>query len=156
MAKAVPEGFRTITPHLIVKGADAAIAFYKKALGAEEIMRMSGPDGKSVMHAEIKIGDSLVMLNDEFPGGGGCASPTTLKGTSTCIHLYVENADALFNRAVAAGAQPTMPISDMFWGDRYGQVTDPFGHTWSIATHTKDVTPAEMREAMAGMCGGKH
>lgn len=156
--KPIPEGFRTVTPHMIISGAGKAIEFYKKAFGAEEIMRMPGPDGQSVMHAEIRIGDSAIMLADEFPGGGCGASPTTLKGSCVCIHLYVDNADALFNRAVAAGAKPTMPMTDMFWGDRYGKVTDPFGHEWSIATHQRDVTPEEIGQAaaafMKGGCGG--
>ncbi|MFQ5411051.1 MAG: VOC family protein [Phycisphaerae bacterium] len=141
-ANAIPEGFRTVTPHMTVKDAAAAIEFYKKAFGAEELFRMPGPGGKGVMHAEIKIGDSVIMLNDEFPGCGPMA-PTSLKGTSVTVHLYVEDADKVFNRAVDAGATPAMPVTDMFWGDRYGGVTDPFGHRWSVATHTEDVSPEE-------------
>lgn len=141
-AQPIPDGFRTVTPHMTVKDGAAAIEFYKKAFGAEEIMRMPGPDGKGVMHAEIKIGDSIIMLNDEFPGHGPKA-PTSLNGTSCTIHLYVTDVDAAFNKAVAAGAQPAMPVQDMFWGDRYGGVTDPFGHRWSVATHKEDVTPEE-------------
>lgn len=151
--KAIPDGFRTVTPHITCKGAAEAIAFYKKAFGAEEIMCMTIPNSPAVMHAEIKIGDSLIMLNDEFPGGG-ITAPATLKGTTVGIHLYTENCDALFNRAVAAGAKPLMPPMDMFWGDRFATVTDPFGHVWNIATHTKDVTPEECAKAAAAMFGG--
>ena len=147
MARAVPEGFRTVTPHFPVRGASEAIAFYKKAFGAEEVMRMPGPDGKSIMHAEIKIGDSMIMVNDEYPAPGCSQSPATLKGSTVTIHLYVENVDASFDRAVKAGATPGMPPTDMFWGDRYSKVTDPYGHIWSIATHTKDVTPEECAKA---------
>ena len=140
--KPIPEGFRTVTPHLTVSDGNAAIAFYKKAFGAEEIMRMPGPDGTGVMHAEIKIGDSMIMLNDEFPGHGPVA-PTSLNGTTSVVHLYVEDADAAFDRAVKAGATPEMPVTDMFWGDRFGGVTDPFGHRWSVATRTEDLTPEQ-------------
>ena len=150
---AIPEGFRTITPHLIIKGAGEAIEFYKKAFGAEEIMRMPGPDGKSVMHAEIKIGDSHMMLNDEFPDFG-CLSPKTIGGTPVTIHLYVKDVDAVYNQAVKAGATPTMPITDMFWGDRFGKLADPFGHHWSVATHKEDVTPADCAKRMASQFSG--
>ena len=143
--KAIPEGYHTITPHLSVRGAARAIEFYKKAFGAEEQMRMPGPDGKSVMHGELKIGDSIVFLNDEVPGMG-CRSPQSLGGTSGALHLYVEDVDAAFNRAVAAGAQVRMPVSDMFWGDRYGKIIDPFGHEWGIGTHKEDLTPEEIRK----------
>lgn len=141
-AKAVPDGFNTVSAHLIVRDAGKAMDFYKKAFGAEEIMRMPGPDGKSVMHGEIKIGNSTVMLCDENPQWN-CLSPAALKGSPVGIHLYVENADAAFDRAVKAGATPIMPLADMFWGDRYGKVSDPFGHQWSIATHKEDVAPQE-------------
>ncbi len=140
--KPIPEGFRTVTPHLTVSDGAAAIEFYKKAFGAEEIMRMPGPDGKGVMHAEIKIGDSIIMLNDEFPGHGPVA-PSSLNGTTSVVHLYVKDADAAFDRAVKAGATPAMPVTDMFWGDRFGGVTDPFGHRWSVATHKEDLTPEQ-------------
>ena len=138
----VPPGFSTITPHLIIRGAGDAISFYQKAFGAEEHVRMPGPDGKSVMHAELKIGDSMLFLADEFPGMPN-ASPQNLGGTTVTIHLYVENADAWFNRAVAAGAKVSMPLMNMFWGDRFGKVTDPFGHDWSIAQHIEDVSGEE-------------
>jgi PhnB protein len=150
--KAIPEGFHSVCPHLVVKGASDAIEFYKKAFGAEEVMRISGPDGKSVMHAEIKIGDSMIMLGDEFPGcEHGPKSPATLGGTTSTTHLYVEDADAFFAQALAAGAKETMPMTDMFWGDRFGSVADPFGHAWSIATHTRDVSPEECAEAAEKM-----
>lgn len=150
----IPPGCRTVTPHLVIRGAAKAIEFYKKAFGAEQVMLMPGPDGK-VMHAEIKIGDSLVFLADEFtsPQTG---SPEKLGGTSVSFHIYVADCDALFNRAVSAGAKVMMPLMDMFWGDRFGSVLDPFGHMWSIATHKEDLSPEEMAkrgaEAMKKMC----
>ncbi len=154
----IPEGFHSITPHLIINGADKAIEFYKKAFGAEEICRMPGPDGKSIMHAEMKIGDSLFMIASENPQWG-CKSPKTLQGTPVGIHLYVENVDASFKKAEAAGAQVAMPPMDMFWGDRYAKLIDPFGHEWSIAQHIEDVPPEQMGEraakAMAEMGCGK-
>jgi PhnB protein len=139
----IPEGFHTLTPHIVVKGAAQAIDFYKKAFGAKEIGRMPGPDGKSIMHADIVIGDSHLMLVDEFPEMN-CFGPQSVGGSPVTIHLYVEDADAFFKQAVAAGAQERMPLTDMFWGDRYGQITDPFGHTWSIATHKEDLTTEEI------------
>jgi uncharacterized glyoxalase superfamily protein PhnB len=145
----IPSGMHTVTPHLICAGAGEAIDFYKKAFGASELSRMPGPDGK-VMHASIRIGDSVIMLNDENPQWGALG-PKALKGSPVTIHLYVEDADAMFNQAVRAGAKVTMPLDDMFWGDRYGKVEDPYGHQWSIATHTRDVTPQEMQKAMADM-----
>ena len=148
----VPAGMHTVTPHLICDGAAAAIEFYKKAFSATEICRMPTPDGK-IMHAAVKIGDSMVMLVDQMPDWG-CLGPAALKGASVTIHLQVENADDLFKQAVDAGAKVIMPIEDAFWGDRYGKVEDPFGHHWSIATHVKDVTPEEMQEAMKAGCGG--
>jgi PhnB protein len=147
--RAIPEGFHTITPHLVCAGAADAMEFYKKALGAVEIGRMPGPGGK-IMHAEMRIGDSRFMLADEFPDYGS-NGPLTLKGTPVVIHLYVKDADATFAQMVDAGARPTMQMADMFWGDRYGQVDDPFGHRWSIATHTRDVTPQQMQEDMMKM-----
>ena len=143
----VPEGMHTVTPHLVCAGAADAIEFYKRAFGATEMARLPGPQGK-IMHAMIRIGDSPVMLVDEFPEWGSVA-PSTLKGTPVTIHLYVPDADALFQRAVNAGAQVTMPLADMFWGDRFGVVQDPFGHQWSIATHVRDVSPEEMQAALA-------
>ena len=152
--KAVPEGYHTATPYLSVKNAGEAIDFYKRAFGAEEIVRMSGPDGKSVMHAEIKIGNSMLMIADEFPQAE-VKSPKTLGGTSVNIFLYVQDADAMFQKAVNAGAKVTMPPTDMFWGDRYGKVVDPYGHSWGIATHKLDMTPEEIekgqKEFMAKM-----
>jgi PhnB protein len=144
-AKAVPEGFHTLTPHLTVRDADKALEFYQKALGAEILNVARMPDGK-VMHASLRIGDSMLMLNDEFPEMGGL-SPLSVGGTGVTIHIYTDNTDEAFNRAVAAGAQVVMPLMDQFWGDRYGMITDPFGHKWSIATHVKDMSQDEMQRA---------
>ena len=152
--KPVPEGYHTATPYLTIKNAGEAIDFYKRAFGAEEIVRMPGPDGKSVMHAEIKIGSSMLMISDEWPMGD-CKSPKTLGGTTVNIFLYVQDVDSIFQKAVAAGAQASMPPTDMFWGDRYGKVVDPYGHSWGIATHKLDMTPQEIekgqKEFMAKM-----
>ncbi len=147
-ARAIPDGYHTVTPYLVVPDAGKAIEFYKKAFGAEELVRMPGPNGKGVMHAELKVGNSMVMLGDEMPGGG-CVSPKTLKGTTMGLHIYVENVDAAWKRAVDAGAQIAMPLMDMFWGDRYGKLTDPFGHSWSLAQHKEDVSPEEMGKRAA-------
>lgn len=147
--KPVPEGMHMVTPHLVCAGASAAIEFYTKAFNAVEMSRMPGPQGK-LMHAMVRIGDSNIMLMDEFPEWGALG-PNTLKGSSVTIHLYVEDADALFDQAVAAGAKVKMPPADMFWGDRYGVVEDPFGHQWAIATHRRDMTPEQMREEAAKM-----
>ena len=144
-AKAIPEGYHTITPHLTVRGADRAIEFYKRAFGAQELTRMPGPDGKGVIHAEIKIGDSIVFLNDELPDKGS-RSPQSLGGIAGMLHLYVEDVDAAFKLAVEAGAQVRMPVADMFWGDRYGKVIDPFGHEWGLGTHKEDLTPEEIEK----------
>jgi uncharacterized glyoxalase superfamily protein PhnB len=138
MAKAIPDGFHTITAHLVVSDAAKAIEFYKKALGAQEIDKFMAPDGKAVMHAQLKIGDSMLMLGSEHRPH--CLSPKSRGGTSATLNLYVENADAAFDRAVKAGCTVKMPMSDQFWGDRYGQVEDPFGHQWSFATHKQDLT----------------
>jgi len=145
----IPERCHTITPHLAVREAAKAIEFYKKAFGPKEHARMPGPDGKSVMHAELQIGDSVIFLNDEFPEMGA-KSPQTLNGTPVTIHLYVKDANAWFKRAVDAGAKVTMPLEDTFWGDRFGQVVDPFGHRWSIATHVEDVVAERDAEARRG------
>lgn len=145
----IPEGFRSVTPHLVCGDAAAAIDFYKQAFGAVEVGRMEMPGGK-IGHAEIRIGDSRVMLADAFPEYGS-NDPLTLKGSPVAIHLYVENADAVWDRAIAAGATPIMPLADAFWGDRYGQVQDPFGHRWSIATHQREVSMDEMQDAMKQM-----
>lgn len=149
----IPPGYHTVTPHLVVRGAPDAIAFYRRAFGAEESFRMTSPDGKTVMHAEVRIGDSPVMLAEEDARMGN-VSPLASGSTSVTISLYVEDADAVFARAVAAGAKTLLPPTDMFWGDRYAQVLDPYGHRWAIATHVKDVTPDEMKRAMSAMCGG--
>jgi PhnB protein len=145
----IPEGMHTVTPHLVCAGAGDAIDFYKKAFGATETSRMAGPGGK-LMHASIRIGDSAVMLVDEMPEWGSLG-PKALKGSPVVIHLYVDDVDAFTARAAAAGAKVTMPVADMFWGDRYGQLEDPFGHRWSVATHVRDVSPAEMQQAMQKM-----
>jgi uncharacterized glyoxalase superfamily protein PhnB len=151
--KPIPEGHHSVTPYLIVKGAPEAIDFYVKAFGATEIGRMPGPDGR-LIHAEISIGNSRVMLADEFCEFGA-RSAATIGGSPVTIHLYVEDVDAVFNRAVAAGATAKMAPADMFWGDRYGKLTDPFGHEWSLATHTEDLTPDQMRErGKAAMAAG--
>ena len=150
-AKPVPDGMHSVTPHLVCGGAADAIEFYKKAFGAVELTRLPGSSGK-LMHASIRIGDSTVMLVDEFPEWGSLG-PKSLKGSAVTIHLYVDDVDAVVARAVAAGARIAMPVADMFWGDRYGVLEDPFGHRWSVATHLRDVTPDEMREAMRKMGG---
>ncbi|GBL44534.1 glyoxalase family protein [Sulfuriferula multivorans] len=149
--KPIPEGSHSITPHLVCAGAAAAIDFYQRAFNAVEVMRLPGAPGK-LMHAQIRIGDSNVMLVDEMPEWGSLG-PASLKGTSVTLHLYVEDANATFAQAVAAGATVKMPLADMFWGDRYGVLIDPFGHQWSIATHTRDVKPDEMQKAMKAMLG---
>lgn len=144
--KAIPEDMHTVTPHLICGGAADAIEFYKKAFGAVENSRLPGEDGK-LMHSQITIGDSPVMLTDESPQHG-MFGPKSLKGTPVTIHLYVANADAFVTRAVKPGAKITMPLADMFWGDRYGKIEDPFGHHWSVATHIRDIPPGEWKQAM--------
>lgn len=151
-AKPIPDGFHTVTPHICVKGAAEAIQWYAKAFGAKEIMKLPGPGG-GVMHAEIKIGDSVIMLNDEFPQMGAMG-PHSIGGSPVVIHLYVPDVDKLYSQAVAAGAQPAMPVTDMFWGDRYGMVIDPYGHKWSIATHKEDVSPDECARRCAAAMGG--
>jgi PhnB protein len=148
----IPEGYSTLTPHLIIKNAGAAIDFYKKAFGATELFRMPGPGG-CVMHAEMKIGNSVMMMADEFPDMG-CKGPASLGGSCVTLHIYVEDVDSFYNKAIEAGATVRMPISDMPWGDRYGQFTDPFGHTWSVATHKEDVSAEECARRMAEFCGG--
>ncbi len=151
--KAIPEGYHTVTPYLAVDNAAQAIEYYQKAFGAKERVRMDAPGGK-IGHAELEIGDSLVMLSDPFPQST-TAPPKDLGGTSASVFMYVEDVDAIVKQAVDAGATITMEIADQFWGDRMGSVTDPFGHSWSIATHVEDVSPEEMaeraKEAMAAM-----
>ncbi len=144
--KPVPDDMHTVTPHLICAGAADAIEFYKKAFNAVEGGRLPGPDGR-LMHASIRIEGSAVMLVDEMPEWGAFG-PKSLKGSSVTMHVYVPDADAFFARAVAAGAKVIMPLEDMFWGDRYGKLEDPFGHHWSIATHKRDLSSAEITEAM--------
>ena len=139
---AVPPGYHTVTPYLICRGASEAMAFYKKAFGARERMRMNGPDGK-IAHAEMQIGGSMIMLGDENPQMGGM-SPLSIGGTAVHIFLYLPDVDKAFKQAVAAGATTEMPPMDMFWGDRYAKLADPYGHKWSMATHKEDVSPKEM------------
>jgi PhnB protein len=143
--KSIPEGFHTITPYITVKDANRAIEFYTQAFGAKEIMRLSGPDGQSVMHAELEIGGSRLLLGDERPEGPS-RSPESMGGTTVTLILYVKDVDAAFERAVSAGAEVRMPVADMFWGDRSGSLTDPFGYPWMLATHKEDLTPEQVRE----------
>ena len=147
--QAVPDGIHTITPHLVCAGAADAIEFYKRAFGAVEQMRLPAPGG-GIMHAALKIGDSMLMLVDEMPAWGSLG-PKALKGSPVTVHLSVPDVDATLARAVAAGAKVTMPVADMFWGDRYGQLEDPFGHKWSVATHVRDLTPEQIMAEMAKM-----
>ena len=151
----IPEGYSTISPYLAVDDAAEAIEYYKKAFGAEETERTEAPGGK-IGHAELKIGDSHVMLSDPFPQAS-TTPPKELGGTSASIFMYVEDVDAVVQKAVDAGATVTMEVEDQFWGDRFGSITDPFGHNWSIATHIEDLTPEEIEErgkaAMAAMAG---
>lgn len=143
--KSIPEGFHTVTPHITVKDAAQALDFYKAAFGAEEVVRMPGPGGK-VMHAEIRIGDSRMLLNEEFPEMD-VKGPKAFGGSPVTLHLYVEDADGLVKQAADAGAKITMPVQDTFWGDRYGRLEDPFGHQWAIATRVREMSFQEMREA---------
>ena len=143
--QAIPAGFHTLTPHLIVRNAAEAIEFYKKALDAEVLNVAHMDDGK-VMHAALRVGDSMLMLNDEMPEYGAL-SPLANGGSGVTIHVYTEDVDSAYNRAVSAGAKVKMPLMDQFWGDRYGVVSDPYGHSWSLATHVKDMSPEEMQRA---------
>ncbi len=151
-AQPIPAGYHILTPSIVVRGAAEAIEFYKKAFGAKEKHRMGGPGGK-IMHAEIKIGDSILMLADEMPEMGN-KSPQSYGGSGSSILIYTKNVDALFQQAVAAGAKPVMPVADQFWGDRYGQVTDPYGHVWQLATHKEDLTPKQMAKRAAAAFSG--
>jgi PhnB protein len=141
--KAKPEGYHSVTPYLIIKGAAEAIDFYKRALGATELMRMPTPEGK-IAHAEIKIGDSAIMLADEYPEMGH-KSPKSLGGASVSLMVYVERVDDVFRQAIACGAKELQPLKDQFYGDRSGTLQDPFGHVWTIATHVEDIPPEEMQ-----------
>jgi PhnB protein len=147
MMNRVPEDFHTITPQLVVKGVAEAIDWYTKALGANELLRNLAQDGKSIMHSELLLGDSRFFVVDEFPGS--MASPASLGGTSITLHLYVQDVDALFGRAVAAGATVLMPVADQFWGDRYGILKDPFGHRWSMASRIEDLSPKALQARAA-------
>jgi len=144
--QAIPKGYHTITPFMTVRDAARAIEFYKQAFGAKEKGVMKGPEGK-VMHAELVIGDSIIMLADEFPEFGSL-SPQSTGGSGTGLHIYIEDVDSAFDRAVKAGATVEMPVADMFWGDRYGKLRDPFGHKWSIGTHKADLSMEEMKKGM--------
>jgi len=153
----VPRGFRTLTPEIVVSRGAEAIDFYKRAFGAREVMRMASPDGK-IMHAELRIGDSLFFLNDEFPEAAA-RSPQSLGGASGSLHVYVPNVDTAFQRAIDAGARVQMAVADMFWGDRYGKLADPFGHVWGLATHKEDLSTAQQRkraEEFFKQAGGQH
>lgn len=148
--KPIPDGMHSVTPHIVCAGAAGAVEFYKKAFNAVELTRLDGPAGK-LAHACIQIGSSRVMLADEYPEWGS-VGPNTLKGSPVTLHLYVEDADQVFAQAINAGATLKMPLTDMFWGDRYGIVTDPYGHIWAIATHIKDVSFEEMQASAAKVC----
>jgi len=148
----IPENFTSVTPYLTCEGADKALAFYQEAFGAVEVARMASPEGK-ILHAEIRIGNAMIMLSDDFPEFNSLG-PLALKGSPVGVHLYVEDADAAWHQALAAGATPLMPLADAFWGDRFGMLVDPFGHRWSIATHVRDMTPAQIEEAMKSMPAG--
>lgn len=147
MTSHVPEDFHTITPQLAVKGVASAIDWYTKALGANELLRHPAPDGTSIMHSELLLGDSRFFVVDEFPDS--MVSPSSLGGTSVTLHLYVHDVDEVFNRAVEAGAQVLLPVADQFWGDRYGMIRDPFGHRWSIASRLEDLSPRQLQARAA-------
>ncbi|MCA9293724.1 MAG: VOC family protein [Phycisphaerales bacterium] len=155
--KKIPDGCDKVIPHLVVDGAAKALEFYKKAFNAQELSRSPGPDGKRLMHASMLINGSLIFLCDDFPEfcGGKSRNPKALGASPCTISFYVEDTDAWVDRAAKAGAEVTMPAADMFWGDRYGTVRDPFGHDWAFATHIKDMTPDDMAKAMQEMCAGQ-
>jgi uncharacterized glyoxalase superfamily protein PhnB len=145
----------TVMPHLVCRGASDAIEFYRKAFGAVEVGRQLVPDSDKILHAMIRIGDSMIMLVDEFPDWDTIA-PVTLNGSPVTLHLYVDDVDSFVDRAVRAGAKLTMPVMDTFWGDRYGRLEDPFGHKWSVATHVREVTPEEMEKVIQGLFSAPH
>jgi PhnB protein len=151
--KPIPDGYHTVSPYLIVRGASNAIEFYKKAFGATELMRLEMPDGK-IAHAEFKIVDSIFMISDESPQCPS-TSPAALGGSPVTLHLYVTDADATFFNAIEAGAKESMPLANQFWGDRMGGIVDPFGHNWMIATHIEDVDPSEFQSRMEACFAGK-
>lgn len=145
MTKTIPEGFHSVTPMIMFKDARKAMEFYKRAFGAEELFAMPGPDGKGVMHAELRIGDSIIMMGEENPQQP-CKSAEAMGGSPVSFYIYQENVDEAFGTALAAGAEARMPVQEMFWGDRVGTVQDPFGYSWSLATHTRDLTPQEIQQ----------
>jgi uncharacterized glyoxalase superfamily protein PhnB len=149
--KPIPGGYSTITPNLVCRNADGAIEFYKSVFGATELMRMPGPGGK-IMHSELKIGNSILFVNDEFAQSNADA-PVRPGASCVSLFLYVEDVDSVFNRAVGAGAKVDMPLQDMFWGDRFGKISDPSGHSWSLATHKEDVSPLELERRSAAFTG---
>lgn len=151
----MPDGFSVLSAHLVVDNAVEAIEFYKKAFGATEIFRMPTPDGSLIMHCEMQVGDSRLMLCDDMPEQSSWRSPRSLGGTSVTVHFWTEDCDAAFQRAIEAGATERMPLFDAFWGDRLGKVTDPYGHEWAISTHIKDMTPAEIAVAALEMFSGE-
>ena len=151
MVKPIPEGFHSVTPICVFKDARKAIEFYKRAFGAQELYAMPGPDGKGVMHAEVQIGDSIIMMGEEHPQEP-CKSAETLGASPISFYIYLENADEAFRTALAAGAEARMPVQEMFWGDRVGTVQDPFGYSWWLATHIKDLTPEEIRQGAQAAC----
>ena len=153
MTQAIPEGFHTVTPMFMFKDTRKAIEFYKRAFGAEERFAMPGPDGTGVMHAELRIGSSIIMMGDENPQQA-CKSAETVGGSPVSFYLYLGNADEAFRTALEAGAETRMPVQDMFWGDRAGTVQDPFGYSWTLATHIKDLTPAEIRQGAEAFFAG--
>ena len=144
-SKPIPHGFHTVTPSLVVRNAAQAIEFYKKALGAKELMRLPSSDGK-ITHAELQVGDSIIFVSDEFPNLGISKSPQTLGGCTGTLNLYVEDVDTTFQRAIDSGGKTAMPVANMFWGDRYGTFVDPFGHAWGVATHKEDLSEQEIAE----------
>ena len=152
MTKPIPEPFRSITPHLTIKDADKAIDFYQKIFGGQIINQMFWPNGK-IMHAKVKIGDSIFMLHEETAGADkGDPAPTTIGGSPVSLHVFVDDVDATFNRAVEAGAKAVFPPTNMFWGDRWGRLVDPFGHRWDLATHVEDVAPADVEKRQKDFC----